>query len=198
MLARWSGVPRAVRWSILAAAGFAAYFAGIDPLLDRAQTWDATTDRIVDRLASRAKDAARDKAAEDAVTLGRKRFGEVKPPGDNAEERARELDDALRSALRGGEAKDESISSRESAAPSGLTKEFAGGRKFVLLVRDIRFRATPEGVAQIIGQVERSPLVTNIASLSISQSSGEDKVNRLLQVSMNVESLALAKAEGGK
>jgi hypothetical protein len=195
---RWKSLSFIMKTVVVGAAVLVAFLGVVDPILAKVQVWNSQAESSEVTLRDYAKEEARLRAAQNDVNLGTLRFGELAPPGD-AQTRPLEFGEALDTILRKHSITDVTASTRSKPVPAGpLAKHYEATHRVQAHVRELTFTATPENFAAALADVERSPLVANISRLQVRQGDPEQLTDRLLRVSMSVETWVLEKKEKGR
>ncbi|QOJ00713.1 MAG: hypothetical protein HRU70_09500 [Phycisphaeraceae bacterium] len=201
-MTRWSELPRSTKWAVAAAAGLGVYFLAVEPIVisaasiaERARTKE-TTLRTWDQVSSSHDSEAR------AASDGLRDFGEVMIPGD-PRERGEALNAKLASVLTSRGVSE--YARRERTAPmtgkrsQALERAVEGGGRISRLIRDVDFRCTPDVLAGILSDLERSPEVSSISGLHVRkvQSGGArgSSPQRQISVSLSAECWVLQRRE---
>jgi hypothetical protein len=65
-------------------------------------------------------------------------------------------------------------------------------------IADVSFLSTPETFAAVLADHEREKFVTSVRRAQVRQSEGKEKVDRLLRVSLELETWTMSKVEKAK
>jgi hypothetical protein len=183
----FASMPRSLRWALVFGLFVAAYFFAVEPAIDKMNAWDAESDQWPSALKNYAKEEAELRAATEAVKLGERQFGDVSPPGQPGK-RADEFRDAVNEVLNKHGVTQRTVVDRTGTLQTGpLVDHVKGVARIEKQMSDITFQATPEIFAAVLADFERSPSITNIGRVTVRQSDGKDKVDRLLRITMTVE-----------
>lgn len=194
----FAGLPRAARWGIVFGAFVLAYFFAIEPAIDRMNKWNAQSDVLTAALKNYGAQEAELRAASDAIKLGQRQFGDVALPGD-ARARADEFRDAISRILDARGVDQRTISARSGSFTQGpLVDHVKGVSRVEKQIADVSFLATPETLAGVLADLERERFVTSVRRVSVRQSEGKDKVDRLLRVALELETWTMSKVEKAK
>lgn len=188
--ARMSPNRRAMIWAASAAAAFAAYFFIVEPALDVRGRITARADALSQTLAEVRRGAGAAERSADAVSLGRRQYGEVAMPGDPRErpiEFNRRIAEALREA---GVATHESRTRPGSVARGPLQDFVAEGERLEAMVTDVEFEATPEQTSQVIAALELCPEVAAISRVQLDRAADG---SRALRVTLALETWILTR-----
>ncbi len=182
----YRGLPRAGRWGLCALAGLLAYFAVVEPVVDKTSTLNS-------RAQSRARAIAevRSGGAAAAADLGLRQFGVVEPPGD-PRERAVAFDRRVLEVLdRHTVARHTSTTRTVPMTPGPLLTALATtNQKVDRRIREIQFEATPETLAAVIADLERSPEVAAVSRVQIRKS---EEGGRTLRATVSAEAWTLVR-----
>lgn len=191
-------LPRAVRWAIVFGIFVLAYFFAIEPAIDRMNKWNAQSDVLTAALKNYGKQEAELRAASDAIKLGQRQFGEVALPGD-PRTRPDEFRDAISRILDARGVAQRTISARSGSFTQGpLVDHVKGVSRVEKQIADVSFLATPETFAAVLADLEREKFVTSVRRAQVRQSEGKEKVDRLLRVSLELETWTMSKVEKAK
>lgn len=194
----FSQMPRVVRWAIVFGLFVAAYFFAIEPAIDRMNKWNAQSDALTSALKNYGTQEAELRAASEATRLGQRQFGEVALPGD-ARERADQFRDAINKILDARGVDQRTISSSNTSLTQGpLVDHVKGVSRVEIQIAELAFVSTPETIAAVLADLEREKYVTSIRRVLIQQGVGKEKVDRLLRVSMKLETWTMSKVEKAK
>lgn len=191
LLDLYRSLPRAARWGVLALAGVLAYFVVVEPVVDRTNAWATRADARADAIALVRSGPAED----DAVTLGLKQFGAVLPPGD-----PRERGDAFRTkvldVIEKHGVRNHTSTTRNAPLNRGplLAALAPTNQRVDRLIREIKFEATPETLAAVIADLERTPEVAAVTRVQVRK--GEN--GRVVQATIDAEAWILTKGNASR
>lgn len=188
LAARWGSMPRAMKWSLMAALGVGLYFGVVEPALGAMARWNSRADLKEDELIKFDNERRSRQAMDEQATLGVSRFGIVEAPGE-AGERSQVFNQKVSSILVANGAKRSTTNAREVALPSNsaLVRDLGSEYTVQRLVSDIQFDGEPEQVAKIISEMESSPEVSSVSRVDIRQIAGETEGGRLVHASISIE-----------
>ncbi len=194
LLQRWNSLPRAGRWLLAAAAAFAAYFAVVEPVLNRTGDLAARADAIqagLDRQAQRSQSGA-----SGAIALGLSRFGSAAVPGRG--ERSGELNARLEEILRQRKVSSLSIRARAPVplGRSAMDDVIGEGEQVQRLILDIDFESSPEVAAAVLADLEQAREVASVGRVSMRRLDRGGQ--RAVQVSLSPEAWVIAPRGGGR
>jgi hypothetical protein len=193
-----SQLPRAVRWALVFGVFVLAYFFAIEPAIDQMNKWNAQSDVLTEALKNYGKQEAELRAASDAIKLGQRQFGEVALPGD-PRTRPDEFRDAISRILDARGVDQRTISARSGSFTQGpLVDHVKGVSRVEKQIADVSFLSTPETFAAVLADLEREKFVTSVRRAQVRQSEGKEKVDRLLRVSLELETWTMSKVEKAK
>lgn len=194
----FSQLPRAVRWVVVFGVFVLAYFFAVEPAIDQMNKWNAQSDVLTAALKNYGKQEAELRAASDAIKLGQRQFGDVALPGD-PRTRPDEFRDAISRILDARGVAQRTISARSGAFTQGpLVDHVKGVSRVEKQIADVSFLATPEIFAAVLADLEREKFVTSVRRAQVRQSDGKEKVDRLLRVSLELETWTMSKVEKAK
>jgi hypothetical protein len=177
----------------LGGAAIAFYFVAIEPTVESVQEWNLSSGARERALTDYAKSGGAFRSASDAIALGTRQFGELAVPTE-VDKRSLALSEAIDRILAKHALKDIDVSSRQGALSKGPLTEFLGSQASAeKLIREVSFASTPEETAKVVAALEREPLVTTIARLTIRQGDQKERADRLLRVNVVIESWAKGK-----
>ncbi len=179
-------LPRAGRWGLLALAGLFAYFGVVEPVVDKTGALKARAE-----ARTRAIAEVRSGGAAAAADLGLRQFGVVEPPGD-PRERAVAFDRRVLEVLdKHSVAKHTSTTRTVPMTPGPLLTALAtANQKVDRRIREIQFEATPETLAAVIADLERTPEVAAVSRVQIRKA--EDG-GRMLRATVSAEAWTLVR-----
>ncbi len=166
--ARYAALPRAIRWSVLFVAFIVVYLGVIEPIMGLTGRLNQRADLHQIRLSTYQQQAEKRAQADNQIARGTIRFGDVQMP-DAGAGRSNELFTRI----------SEILSTREIARPNvtaqrpipikldAETQDMLAGpsRELQRLIFDIRIEGTPEAIAGVIADLERTPQVTSISQI---------------------------------
>lgn len=178
LTARYASLPRAARWLLLGGVAIAAYFAVVEPVLDATARLNAECSAKMARLDSAARDRAADGSVESDVKLGVQRYGMVAMPGAG-KDRSEALNRRIAQVLMAHSVRDVTTTVKETPlSGSTLARELGtsgdGGTDLRVdrLVTELQFEASPETVAAVVADLERSPEITAVSRLQLRKAAG--------------------------
>jgi hypothetical protein len=179
------GLPRAARWLIIFGVFVTAYFVIVEPVMDATVRMNERADRQEAKLAAyRTRLKAADAEVDD-VALGMRRFGEVELPG-LSERRPVQLNTAISEILKAnGVYSHTTRSSAGTLRPGPISEMYGPNSRVGTRIRDIDFAATPEQVAGVLADLERSPLVAAVSVVDLAPA--DDRHSRTIQATITVE-----------
>ncbi|MFM9996103.1 MAG: hypothetical protein ACKVU4_09915 [Phycisphaerales bacterium] len=184
-------LPRAARWGVLALAGVLAYFVVVEPVMDQTNAWASKANARADAIALVRSGGG---AEDDAVSLGLKQFGNVLPPGD-PRERAVAFHTKVLEVIEKHGVKNHTSTNRNAPLSRGpLLTALAPANTVDRLIREVKFEATPETLAAVIADLERTPEVAAVTRVQVRK--GEN--GRMVQATIDAEAWVLAKGNAGR
>ena len=190
---RWAGLPRAIRWAAMGAAGVAFYFGVAEPVLDATSRVKARADAKAAILAQYQQNRQQMEAADKTVAIGVSRLGNIEMPVES-ETRAVEFNRVIDDILSRQDLADRSSTSRSVPLGNNSTLNMVVDSAFRVerLVTDLQLTGEPEAIAAIIADLERHPLVTTLSRVQMRKAEGRD-AGRALRASISVETWVLVK-----
>ena len=166
-VAYYRSLPRAARWCFWALSGVLAYFVVVEPLVNLYASMSRRAKDQGTRLVSFEQSRRKADDALASVATGIARFGDVAPPGDpDARPDAFGRKVALILTTHG--IKDQKTTTRSSALGKGpLLDSLGQGAQVMRYAIEMQFDGTPEQVAAIIADLERTPEVAAVTRVQI-------------------------------
>jgi hypothetical protein len=181
---RYTRLPRAGQWAIVAGIGVALFMIWNDYVLSWAAAWNEQADELL-ADAREAAGGERRASRVDGLRNTIQGLGPVQRPG--AESQAElALNDAVNNVLKRHTVSRDSFNYRgPTKLPRGtLSRILRPGQQVERITGDLRFDATPEAAIAIIGELEASPTIEAVSDVRITKQSGPRKVT----VDLTVES----------
>ncbi len=170
----FKGMPRAMRWGILAVVGIALYFLAIEPAVDQINAWGNEADLHQTTLESFNTQGGTQQKAIQALSLGQRHYGDVEFLGDEAT-RTVQFNSAVDSVLKSNNIPN--AKNRWKNAPLGqgvLAAKMGTETRIERVTRDIEFDATPEAVAAVVAELERTPVVASVSRVTVRMNEGSE------------------------
>ena len=194
-VARFRAQPRAVRWGLVGGAVIVAYFAVVEPVMDRINAWNAAAATRESALASYVRSGPRLKTSGETVALGRREFGEVALPGE-AQSRSVLFSEAIDDILRRHTIAELSTTPGKGSLGVGpLTRHLGDQYRVERVTKDLKFLATPEEAVSLLADLEREPLVATIPRVQVRQADGRQRADRMVDVTISVETWVTSRKE---
>lgn len=196
LIARWSALPRAARWSALAAAGIAAYFLVIEPALDATASLSARADALQAGVDRRNERARAESEAGRLRSLAAANFGAPALPG--RAERSGELNARLEEVFRGRAVGSLAMKARapvalgRGALEAGLQEIEQAQR----LIVDVDFESTPDVATAVLADLERAGEIAAINRIILRKIEKDGK--KLVQVSISPEAWVIGPRGGSR
>lgn len=179
VVAWYAALPRAGRWALWGAAVLAGYFLVIEPMVSRAVELHETAARQAALLVALERDAASGRMA--ALVSGARRHGPVDLPGDAERMRVafnRRVDEVL---SQHGVRRHENIWRTAVLTQGPLPRALTGDgltpdpapRRVERVIREVQFMATPEQVAAVVADLERSREVSAVSRVQMRRADRE-------------------------
>jgi hypothetical protein len=188
LLASIRAMPRALQWGLAAVIGLIVYFAAVEPALEARAGLAGEADRKADALLALAHGTRE----SDEIALGIRRFGSVAPPGD-PRERADAFNRRVNDILDTHKVTDRTGTTRTIPLAQGPLSSAleAGGQRVDRVVRELQFEASPETLAAVVAELERSPEVAAISKVQARKA--DEESGRVLRTILTVEAWVLAR-----
>jgi hypothetical protein len=174
---------RAVRWSIWAAVGLVAYFGILEPVVDaslRASREADLREAALNRLAESAADW-------EAEALAVRKFGRMELPADT-NTRTLRLNRAVTAVLEAHGVRRHTSSTKMTSMEQGpLQAAVPATDQVWRFVREIQFEASPEVVASILADLERSPDISCISRVQLRRGGEANRGDRVVRATVAVE-----------
>jgi len=162
----FKSLPRAARWGIAAAAVFGLYFLGVEPILERTNRYASSADGIESNL-RRATDLAGEDSEDGRVLVaGMKAYGRPHLPGAAAS-RPEAIQRAVDEVLEQRGVTSRTKTERTATLTGDKARAIAGEGKIERYIVEVSFEADQTIVAQVIADLERSPVVSAVSRIKI-------------------------------
>ncbi len=187
----YRGLPRAGRWGVWAGAGLLGYFAVVEPIMDKTNALNSRADARAQAIAE-----VRSGGGAGAADLGLRRFGHVEPPGD-PRERNVAFNRRVLEILETHALKDHASTTRNAPLNAGplLTALAPSHQKVERHIREVQFEATPETLAAVIADLERTPEVAAVSRVQIRKPEGG---GRIVRATIAAEAWSVQKKGNGR
>lgn len=195
LVARFNSLPRAFRWLLVFGAVIGAYFLAVEPAMDATLRMDSASDTLEARLRGASSSDQGFVAASGQVENGVQRFGLINLPVESAAG-SEAFNQRVAEVLKSHGVRDSTASDREVPVASGpLTLAYtADNMRLDRLVKDIQFETTPETVAKVIADLERSPEVVALSRVQINKlQSGRGVPAGTVRANLTVEAWKLSR-----
>ncbi len=188
MLERWSPLPRAGQWLILAGLGLAAYFLVVERVVDMTVSANGRADAMAARI--RLVNGMNEQADGDrqAIALAARLHGDVRLPGRRSVAATgvnRSVDRVLRAA---GVTGARTQTTEQNLRDGPATRFFGGRGALVKLVSTISFDASPEAFSLVLGSLENNADVSAVTRVIVRRA---DDGSRAVSATLTVEAWAL-------
>ena len=162
-----------MKWLVWLAAGMALYFALIEPVV---KTMADLRDKADTALAEIEKYSTSDEVNADIIADGRKRWGNVLPPGDD-QTRVFEARQAI-IALLGthGLTSDRVTVTERSSTKLKMTEGAAASVEYSRGPIEVKFSAKPHIAMEVIGELEMVPSIAQVSSVRIRRQTDKAEV----------------------
>ncbi len=187
LLDRWNSLSRAMRWAIAAAAVVGIYLGVVEPAIDYTNKLVGQADQAEAKLKNLSGQAALQNEAVAKLQRASRGMGRVTPPEllltSDQRRRAEEEGNApLTAAQRISDAQSTinsvlddlgarsiriSAGNRQSISSRDLPGFEANRGELQRAVFDVSFTATPERVAEVITELERTPGITTLGEITL-------------------------------
>ena len=197
LLDRWSRLPRAARWGAAFVAFVATYFVVVEPALDFSAELGAKADRAAVALQRYSDQATARTEADRDIALGVSSYGDVALPGDSRA-RQNELFSRISAILqKHGIDRPNITAGRPIPLGREVLVDIVGPNQEVQkLVFDLKIEGTPESIAAVISDLERTPQVTAVGQVTLRRTGKE--ADRKLQATILPEAWVIGERGGGR
>jgi len=183
LLAWYSGQQRAVKWGVWAAAGLAAYFGLVEPIVEGTLKAGRAAD-VREASLRKLADAGADSEAE---ALAIRTFGRLELPAD-ANTRTLKLNQAVTAVLDSHGVRRHTSSTKLTSMEQGpLQAAVPATEQVWRFVREIQFEAAPEVFAAVLADLERSPDVSCVSRVQLRRGGEANRGDRVVRASVAVE-----------
>lgn len=213
--ASYASLPRAGRWLVWFVLIFLGYFAVIEPALDFRASQRVKAERLIAAVNEEMELTGGESGAEQARVSARQWFGPTLHPTDREMTRAA-VDSAINGVLskHGVEARiAESVDRLRGAAAGGVAAAGGGGggggggntslslvgpgQQVERLVLTLTFDASPEVATAVISDLERSPAIAGLSSVSLVRTGDRVVAPGVVRVVLTVEAWLATRASAG-
>jgi hypothetical protein len=164
---RFTALPRAARWGVVAVIGVAAYFAVVEPVLDLKSSLDTRADAAATRLALYERQGDARARAADTIRRGQEHFAAVSFPGEG-DQAAEALNKAVNAVLDASKVGPRVLRSRTvPIAQSPLDRVLRPGEKLERRIVEIQFDGSPEQASAVLAALEQQPEVTEVSRVQL-------------------------------
>jgi hypothetical protein len=193
LLTSINALPRAVRWAVYGLAAFALYFLVVEPAIDRTNALANRADMHEATLRTFTAEGGSQQKHLQTLELGMRHFGEVEFLGDEST-RPMQFNEAVDRILREHAVSNPKSSTKPAALGTGvLTSKMGNEYRVVRIVRDIEFDATPEAVAAVVAELERTPVVATVSRVMVRRLEGREAGDRTVHATVTAEAWVAAK-----
>lgn len=184
----FGGLPRSVRWLVLAGLGIGAYFLIVEPVIDSTVEANGNADAMAARIQAVNAMGQRARGHQQVIAVGSRLHGEVELPGPRSE-RATALNRAVDRALRDAGVSGARTQTTEQNLADGPATQYFGGRgSLVKLVSTLSFDASPEAFSMVLGALEANSDVSAVTRVIVRRA---DDGSRQVSATLTVEAWAL-------
>ncbi|MEO1007994.1 MAG: hypothetical protein AAFX79_05475 [Planctomycetota bacterium] len=192
LVAAYRRLPRAMRWSLWAVGGFAAYFAVAEPIVDAVVGASRDAQQAEARIRAVAEMGERAEADARTIAFGSRLHGPIHAPEPRSE-RAIALNRAVDAALRDAGVRDARTDTSTRVLPDGpATRAYGDRGSLVQLESTVQFVSSPEQLAHAVGTLEGDPAIAGLTRLVV-RNAGDG--TRSVNATMTVVAWALAEGE---
>ncbi len=182
---RWAQAPRAIRWALVGGVVVAAYFGVVEPAIDTMLKLNSRTESRIAALTAFDRQQQAREGADRAASRAVESFGMVEPPGEPSA-RSGAFNKAINKILEDNQIASPTITTREVPLPlSTLANAVAPDERVEKITREITFDSTPEQMARVLADLERTPEVAGVPRVQARPIT--DKPGRLLRVTITAE-----------
>lgn len=194
---RFRSLPRAVRWLGVFVLLLAGYFLVCEPVIDLTNKVSARADDKAAKLAAAESNVETLSAAYGDVKSGLQRHGPILLPGE-PKARSEALNKRINAVLQSHSVRDHTATAKEvSLSPGPLAKAIGETNTVERLVMELQFEASPETVAAVLADLERSPEVSMVSRFQVRRSTpasgGKSSGPRTLKATLAVEGWQLVR-----
>lgn len=184
---RYRSLPRAARWGLIAVGVIIAYFAAIEPALDRINKVRAKVGTKEAILASYERDQDKLRMAYNEIGAGLTRYGDVSFEfADRSDARATEFNKTVAAILKKHGVSQSTTTARPATLGTGPLQDAVGqGYRVERLINEYQFEAEPEVVTAVLADLERSPLVSAVSRIQVRK--GDAKEGRKVRAVIAAE-----------
>jgi hypothetical protein len=194
-LAYYRSLPRAARWAFWALAGLLAYFVAVEPLVGLYSKLSHRAGAEAAMLVGFDKSRRQADDALASVATGISRYGEVAPPGD-PDARPDAFGRKVAQILTTHGVKDQKTTTRSSTLGKGpLLDSLGQGAQVMRYGIEMQFDATPERVAAIVADLERTAEVAAVTKVQIRRN--DDDRSRSVHATISAETWLLSRRSKG-
>lgn len=198
LISKISALPRAARWALIALVGIVVYFVVIEPVLGAINTANSRGDASEAALDRFEQGGQAVKDAGENWALGVRRFGEVDYPG-SPDSRPLEFDRAVDAVLKKHNIVGHTSTTKNAPMGAGPLVSNAGADKRVeRVIKTLDLTADPEVVGAVIADLEATPVVSTVSSITLRQPDARDKTTRAISASITLEAWTIAKKDKGR
>jgi hypothetical protein len=190
LLARYAALPRAARWGIWGGLAIILYFAAVEPIVNEAAALHAKAADMAAKLVSLDREAQTGQAR--VVATAAAKFGMPALPGDS------DRTTAVFNTKVGGVLKQHGISKysdllrMQPMSQGPLTHSVGADDRVERSVAEIQFDATPEVVAAVVADLERTPEVSAVSRVQLGRAD-KDGGSRTLRATLAVEAWVITR-----
>jgi hypothetical protein len=192
VLAAYRDLPRAGKWGVAAALALVAYFAVVEPVIEKSAELSLRAEQRTLELTSFQREQGTGEGARAALAVGISRYGEVAWPeeqGARVDAFNRRIADVLR---RHGVTGQRTMTRTASMPRGPLLDALGPGAAVTRHTNDLQFDATPEQISAILAELEKSPEVAAVSRVHLRRNDEQERA-RLLRANISVETWVLAR-----
>ncbi len=169
VLDKFRSLPRAARWGVLAILVFSAYFLVVEPILELTSAHDSAADTIERSLGRTADLASEDSDDGRTLSSGIKAFGRPQLPSD-PKTRPEAIQRVVDEVLEAHGVETRTKTERTSTLTGDKARALVGADKLERYIVEVSFEADQGTVAQVIADLEQSPVVSAVSRVKIDRS----------------------------
>lgn len=182
---KWSQMPRATRWGVMALVGLVLYFGVFEQWLGAIQSLSSKASAKTAELANLSGRAGSIEAAKASMLQGLARYGEGTLPGDAAAGSIA-LNKRLEAVLQEHSVKGATTTARTASLNAGPLNPAGSTTRLDRLVAELQFESSPETASAVLAALERVPEVSSVSRVEWRKQGGA-KSDRQVRVTMSVE-----------
>ncbi|MEX2219383.1 MAG: hypothetical protein WD749_11580 [Phycisphaerales bacterium] len=191
LLARYRALPRTARWALWAGCALVGYFVIVEPIVGLSVDLHTRADGRASLLVALDREAQSGHSHQAATAVAK--FGLVDPPGNVPEQAMLAFNKRVSEVLEKHGVRNSRHTTRTlPMGPGPLTLSLATGEKAERRVAEIQFDSTPENIASVLADLERSPEVASVSRVQVRRTE-RDSSSRLLHATIAAEAWVITR-----